>query len=84
MIKIGVLNKGLSLKWGHNFGYWFYLKYFYQELLENGYEIKFYNNLTQEFFKSDLIMINSRIYTDTKINLVKKLNLRSNHNFLDS
>ena len=49
MIKIGILNKGLSLKWGHNFGYWFYLKYFYQELLKNGYEIKFYNNLTQEF-----------------------------------
>ena len=85
MIKIGILNKGLSLKWGHNFGYWFYLKYFHQELLENGYEIKFYNNLTQEFFKSDLIMINSRIYTDTKVNLIKKkLNFRSNHNFLDS
>ena len=46
-------------------------------------KLSFINNLTQEFFKSDLIIINSRIYTDTKLNLIKKkLNLRSNHNFL--
>ena len=32
MIKIGILNKGLILKWGYNFGYWFYLKYFNKEL----------------------------------------------------
>ena len=34
MIKIGILNKGLSLKWGHNFGYWYLSKIFYQELNE--------------------------------------------------
>ena len=50
-----------------------YLKYFIKNLMKNGYEIRFYNNLTQEFFKSDLIILNSRIYTDTKINLVKKI-----------
>lgn len=83
MIKIGILNQGISLKWGYNFGYWYFVKYFNKELLDKGYTIKFYQNINKEFLKSDLIIINSRIYTETKLKLIKKkINLRSNHNFL--
>ena len=32
MIKIGILNKGPKFNWGKNFGYWFFVKYFLNEL----------------------------------------------------
>lgn len=84
MIKIGIINPGTALKWGHNFGYWYFLKYFQKELFQNGYIIKFYKQINKDFLKSDLILLNSRIYTETKIKLIKKrLDLKSNHNFLD-
>ncbi len=84
MVKIGILNKGPIFNWGHNFGYWYFLRYFNKELAEKGYDIKFFRNINKEFIKSDLIIVNSRIYTDTKLNLFKrKFNLKLNHNFLD-
>ena len=53
-------------------------------MIEKGYEIKFYQKIDKEFLTSDLIIINSRIYTDTKLNLFKKkFNIKLNHNFLD-
>ena len=73
MIRIGILNKGSIFNWGYNFGYWYFIKYFTKELNEKGYEIKFYQKIDKEFLKSDLIIINSRIYTDTKLNLLKKI-----------
>ena len=55
MIKIGILNPGTALRWGHNFGYWYFLKYFQKELFQNGYIIKFYKQINKDFLKSDLI-----------------------------
>ena len=26
MIRIGILNKGSIFNWGHNFGYWYFIK----------------------------------------------------------
>ena len=66
MIKICILNKGSIFTWGYNFGYWYFIKYFEKELIEKGYEIKFHQKIDKEFLNSDLIIINSRIYTDTK------------------
>ena len=84
MIKIGILHQGSSLNWGYNFGYWFFPMYFKNELNTKGYKIRFFKKFTKEFFNSDFIIINSRIYTDAKINFIKKkFNLHSNHNFID-
>ena len=41
MIKIGILNKGPKLNWGKNFGYWYNVKFFQDELRESGYNIQF-------------------------------------------
>ena len=84
MVKIGILNKGSIFKWGYNFGYWYFIKYFNKELNEKGYNIRFYQKIDKEFLNSDLIILNSRIYTDTKLNLLKKrFNIKLNHNFLN-
>ena len=84
MIRIGILNKGSIFNWGYNFGYWYFIKYFTKELNEKGYKIKFYQKIDKEFLKSDLLIVNSRIYTDTKLNLLKKrLNIKLNYNFID-
>ena len=84
MIRIGILNKGSIFNWGYNFGYWYFVKYFTKELNEKGYNIKFYQKIDKEFLKSDLLIVNSRIYTDTKLNLLKRrLNIKLNYNFID-
>ena len=57
---------------GDIIGYWYYLKYFNKELIKKGYDIKFYQKIDKEIINSDLIIVNSRIYTDTKLNLFKK------------
>ena len=85
MVKIGILNKGSIFKWGYNFGYWYFIKYFNKELNEKGYNIRFYQKIDKEFLKSDLIILNSRIYTDTKLNLFKKkFNIKFNHDFINT
>ena len=51
MIKIGILNKGPKFNWGKNFGYWFYVKYFKNELRDYGYDVEFYDNDNKKFYK---------------------------------
>ncbi len=84
MIKIGIINKGPVLNWGKNFGYWFILKYFRDELKEAGYDITFFDNFSKKFFDSDFIIIDSRLITDTYSNKIKKrFGLGVNYDFLE-
>ena len=85
MIKIGIINKGPILNWGKNFGYWFILKYFQDELKEAGYEITFYDGINKKFYNSDFIIIDSRLITDTYINKIrKKFSFNLNYDYLEN
>lgn len=85
MIKIGIVNKGLKLNWGKNFGYWFYVKYFKNELKEFGFDIDFYDNDNKNFYNSDIIILDSRLFSDTIENKIrKKLNLSTKFNHLET
>ena len=85
MIKIGILNKGSNFNWGKNFGYWYFVKYFQNELKESGFDIEFYDSANSKFYDSDLIIINSRLFTDTAENKIRnKLELKNKNKFLEN
>ncbi len=76
MIKIGILNKGPKLHWGKNFGYWFFVKYFQNELKDSGFDIKFFDTNNKKFYDTDFIIIDSRLFSDSFGNKIrKKINL---------
>ena len=78
MIKIGILNKGPKLHWGKNFGYWFFVKYFQNELKDSGFEIEFFDTNNKKFYSSDFIIIDSRLFSDSIENKIrKKINLNT-------
>ncbi len=82
MIKIGILNKGPKFNWGKNFGYWYYVKYFINELKESGFDIQFYEGKNTKFYDSDIIIIDSRLFTDTTENKIRKklnINIKNQH-----
>tara|TARA_B110001452_G_C15209275_1_gene419462 strand:+ start:170 stop:1306 length:1137 start_codon:yes stop_codon:yes gene_type:complete len=84
VIKIGILNQGSKFNWGHNFGYWYFILFFKEELIKSGYQITFYNEINKVFLRSDLIFINSRFFTDSIFNRIKKkINLHSNNNLVE-
>ncbi len=85
MISIGIINRGPLLNWGKNFGYWYLIKYFYNELRSAGYEINFYESMSSKFYKSDFIIIDSRSITEKYTHKIrKKLKLSVNYNFLET
>ena len=85
MIKIGILNKGSNFNWGKNFGYWYFVKYFQNELKESGFDVEFYDSANSKFYDSDLIIINSRLFTDTAENKIrKKLELKKKNKYLEN
>ena len=85
MIKIGILNKGPKLNWGKNFGYWFYVKYFKNELRDYGFDVEFYDNDNKKFYNSDLIILDSKLFADTFENKIrKKLNLKARVSYIES
>lgn len=85
MIKIGILNKGPKFNWGKNFGYWFYVKYFKNELRDYGYDVEFYDNDNKKFYNSDLIILDSKLFSDTiESKIRKKLNLKARSNYIES
>jgi len=82
MIKIGILNKGPKFNWGKNFGYWYFVKYFQNELKDSGFDIKFYDSQNSKYYNSDIIIIDSRLFTDTTENKIRKkldLNVKYKH-----
>ena len=85
MIKIGILNKGPKLHWGKNFGYWFFVKYFLNELKDSGFDIEFYDTNNTKFYDSDLIIIDSRLFSDSLENKIrKKINLNTKAQHVDN
>ena len=85
MIKIGILNKGPKLNWGKNFGYWYNVKFFQDELRESGYNIQFYDDMCHKFYNSDLIIIDTRSFSDTLINKIKKkINFSIKNEYLEN
>ena len=85
MIKIGILNKGPKLHWGKNFGYWFFVKYFLNELKDSGFDIEFYDASNTKFYNSDLIIIDSRLFSDSLENKIrKKINLNTKAQHVDN
>ena len=85
MIKINILNRGPIFNWGKNFGYWFPIKYFKEELKDNGFQIDFYNSINDKFYDSDLIIIDNRFFKYSNFNKVKKkLGLHVQDKFLEN
>lgn len=85
MIKIGILNKGPKLHWGKNFGYWFFVKYFQNELKDSGFDIEFFDTNNKKFYSSDFIIIDSRLFSDSIENKIrKKINLNTKNQHLEN
>ena len=85
MVSIGIINKGPLLNWGKNFGYWYLIKYFHNELRSAGYEINFYESMNSKFYKSDFIIVDSRTITEKYTNKIRrKLKLSVNYNFFET
>ena len=57
---------------GKNFGYWYNVKFFKNELRELGYNIEFYDDIGHKFYDSDLIIIDTRSLSDSLKNKIKK------------
>ena len=85
MIKIGIINNGPKFNWGKNFGYWFYVKYFINELRDYGFDIVFYDNYNKKFYDSDFIILDSRLFSDTVEQKIRsKLKLNKRFNYIES
>lgn len=85
MIKIGIINNGPKLNWGKNFGYWFYVKYFINELRDYGFDIVFYDDCNKKFYESDYIILDSRLFSDTVEQKIRsKLRLNKTFNYIES
>ena len=86
MVSIGIINKGPLLNWGKkNFGYWYLIKYFYNELKSAGYKINFCDSMNNKFYKSDFIFVDSRAITEKYTNKIRrKLKLSVNYNFSET
>ena len=61
MIKINILNRGPIFNWGKNFGYWFPIKYFKEELKDNGFQIDFYNSINDKILRDELVLNSQNI-----------------------
>lgn len=85
MFKIGILNQGPRLNWGKNFGYWYFVKFFQNELKDLGFDINFFDIANNKFYNSDIILINNRIFSDTFGNKLKeKLGFKTSNNYLEN
>ncbi len=85
MINIGILNKGPKFNWGKNFGYWYNVKFFKNELRELGYNIEFYDDMSHKFYDSDLIIIDTRSLSDSLKNKIKrKINFNIKNEYLEN
>ena len=70
---------------GKNYGYWFFVKYFQNELKDSGFDIEFFDTNNKKFYSSDFIIIDSRLFSDSLENKIrKKINLNTKNRHLEN